>query len=173
MRSAAGAAPLVCSSLACSRRWAANSLAASSLGTRMGPGSQPGRESARQSLGWRKPNPAGRPLIEHERAHTKAKMRPSAVLRLRQDFDLACFLKPRLDLSRRPPPTEAEAVGLYRALLKKADRQLVWTDKGWFRRALRFELTVTSRLARDRLDLQRAMFEKGEWLLNNDLGGLR
>ena len=100
-------------------------------------------------------------------------MRPSSVLRLIHDYDTAQFLKPRLDLSRRPPPGEADAILLYRKLLKKAEQQLVWTDKDWFRRSLRFEFTVTSRLAEDRLDMQRCMFEKGEWLLNNDLGGLR
>eukprot|EP01063_Lacrimia_lanifica_P003220 TRINITY_DN11708_c0_g1_i1.p2 TRINITY_DN11708_c0_g1~~TRINITY_DN11708_c0_g1_i1.p2 ORF type:complete len:171 (+),score=54.47 TRINITY_DN11708_c0_g1_i1:66-578(+) len=121
----------------------------------------------------RKVNPTGRPQQEYEKQHSKRIMRPAAVIRLVKDFDSAAFLKPRLDLSRRPPPTEAEAVQLYRALLKKGERTLVWTDKGWFRRAVRFEFTVTSRLAAEKLDLQRCMFEKGEWLLNNDLGGLR
>ena len=100
-------------------------------------------------------------------------MRPASVIRLHTDFDTAAFLKPRLDLARRPQPTEYEAIALYRAILKKAERQLVWTDKTWFRRMVRLEFTVTSRLAEDKLDLQRCMFEKGEWLLNNDLGGLR
>ena len=100
-------------------------------------------------------------------------MRPFSIVRLCNDYDSAQLLKPRLDLSRRPPPTEAEAVALYRALLKKAERQLVWTDKQFFRRMLRFEFTVTSRIAEDRLDVQRCMFEKGEWLLMNDLGGMR
>eukprot|EP01061_Rhynchopus_euleeides_P021270 TRINITY_DN3469_c2_g1_i1.p2 TRINITY_DN3469_c2_g1~~TRINITY_DN3469_c2_g1_i1.p2 ORF type:complete len:160 (+),score=26.01 TRINITY_DN3469_c2_g1_i1:66-545(+) len=121
----------------------------------------------------RKVNPAGRPEEEYEKQSVKAVIRPCAVVRLHTDFDQAAFLKPRLDLSRRPQPTEREAVQLYRALLKKAERQLVWTDKRWFRRMLRFEFTITSRLAEDRLDLQRCMYEKGEWLLNNDLGGLR
>ncbi|KAJ9467870.1 hypothetical protein DIPPA_20241 [Diplonema papillatum] len=121
----------------------------------------------------RKINPAGRPAQEYEKQHPKSIMRPNSVVRLVNDYDTAAFLKPRLDLSRRPKPTEEEAIRMYRALLKKAEHQLVWTDKDWFRRAVRFEFTVTSRLAEDRLDLQRCMFEKAEWLLNNDLGGLR
>eukprot|EP00756_Hemistasia_phaeocysticola_P043733 Hpha_TRINITY_DN17306_c0_g1::TRINITY_DN17306_c0_g1_i1::g.138017::m.138017 len=136
-------------------------------------GTKAERGTSQQSIGWRKQNPNARPIAEYERLHPKAHKSPAAVLWESQDFSAACFLKPRLDLSRRGPPSEEEAVWLYRALLKKAERQLVWTSMDWFRRTLRFEFTVTSRLAKDKLDLQRNMFEKGEWLLNNDLGGLR
>ena len=87
----------------------------------------------------------------------------------------------RLKLERRRlnesvsyiPPTEPrpdEARQLYRALLKLGLRQLVVTDKEYFRQKLRHEFEVTARQTSSRV--RGLMFEKGVWMSKHKLGGI-
>jgi hypothetical protein len=71
-----------------------------------------------------------------------------------------------------PPiePTPQQACQLYRRLLKEGDRLLVITDKDFFRRKVRYELEVTSRQTSSRV--RGIMFEKGQWMVENNLGGI-
>lgn len=79
----------------------------------------------------------------------------------------------RMEASRFLPPVEPttqEATRLYRRLLKKADQQLVVTDKDFFRRRVRYEFEVTARMTSARV--RGIMFEKGNWMADNNLGGI-
>lgn len=79
----------------------------------------------------------------------------------------------RMEASRFLPPVEPtpeEAALLYRRLLKKAAKQLLITDKDYFRRKVRQEFEVTARQTSARV--RGIMFEKGSWMAANDLGGL-
>lgn len=87
----------------------------------------------------------------------------------------------RMQLERRrilesalstPPvePTGHQAVSLYRALLKAGQVHLQLTDKEYFRTKLRYEFEVTARQTSARV--RGMMFEKGQWMLKNKLGGL-
>lgn len=89
--------------------------------------------------------------------------------------------KRKLDLERRrlhdsmtyvPPvePTTDMARGLYRRMLKEGYRTLVCTDKAVYREKLRREFEVTARQTSGRV--RGVMYEKGEWMLKNKLGGL-
>lgn len=71
-----------------------------------------------------------------------------------------------------PPiePTPNQACQLYRRLLKEGDRTLVVTDKDFFRRKVRYEFEVTSRQTSSRV--RGIMFEKGQWMAANGLGGI-
>ncbi|KPI84622.1 hypothetical protein ABL78_6327 [Leptomonas seymouri] len=71
-----------------------------------------------------------------------------------------------------PPiePTPEQACRLYRRLLKEGYKTLVVTDKNFFRRKVRYEFEVTSRQTSSRV--RGVMFEKGQWLLDNKLGGI-
>ncbi|KPA77227.1 putative mitochondrial hypothetical protein [Leptomonas pyrrhocoris] len=71
-----------------------------------------------------------------------------------------------------PPiePTPEQACQLYRRLLKAAERTLVVTDKSFFRRKVRYEFEVTSRQTSSRV--RGIMFEKGQWMVENKLGGV-
>lgn len=71
-----------------------------------------------------------------------------------------------------PPvePTADMARGLYRRMLREGYRTLVCTDKNYYRTKLRYEFEVTSRQTSGRV--RGIMFEKGEWMLKNRLGGL-
>lgn len=77
------------------------------------------------------------------------------------------------DSARNTPPVEPsplEATRLYRQLLKTGRRQLALTDKEYFRRKLRYEFEVVGRKTSSRV--RGLMFEKGRWMLRNQLGGL-
>eukprot|EP00796_Vickermania_ingenoplastis_P008939 gene8939-6271_t len=79
----------------------------------------------------------------------------------------------RLESSAVPPPVEptpAAAALLYRQLLRKGYQDLIVTDKEYFRRMVRQEFEVTARRTSARV--RGIMFEKGQWLLENKLGGL-
>jgi hypothetical protein len=71
-----------------------------------------------------------------------------------------------------PPvePSAAQAVMLYRQLLKEAEATLVCTDLEFFRRSVRHEFEVTARKTSSRV--RGIMFEKGQWMLRNQLGGI-
>jgi hypothetical protein len=71
-----------------------------------------------------------------------------------------------------PPvePTPLQAATLYRRLLKQGQRDLVCTDKDYFRHKVRYEFEVTARRASGRV--RGLMFEKGNWMVSNKLGGL-
>lgn len=79
----------------------------------------------------------------------------------------------RVEASQYLPPVEptpSEACQLYRRLLKQAERQLVVTDKAYFQRKVRYEFEVTARQTSARV--RGIMFEKGQWMLENKLGGV-
>lgn len=89
--------------------------------------------------------------------------------------------KRRVQLERRrmmesaihtPPvePTGSQAVSLYRQLLKASQTQLELTDKDFFRTKVRYEFEVTARQTSARV--RGMMFEKGQWMIKNKLGGL-
>ncbi len=84
-------------------------------------------------------------------------------LEQRRQSDSAWFLPP-------VEPTPQQAIALYRQLLKKADAQLKLTDKGYFRKQLRYEFEEVARQTSGRV--RGIMFEKGKWMAKNDLGGL-
>ncbi|EPY25231.1 hypothetical protein STCU_06777 [Strigomonas culicis] len=71
-----------------------------------------------------------------------------------------------------PPiePTAAQAVQLYRALLRKGHAQLVVTDVDYFRRKVRWEFEVTARQTSGRV--RGIMFEKGWAMARGNLGGI-
>ena len=71
-----------------------------------------------------------------------------------------------------PPvePTRTQALALYRALLKTAQRDLRFTDKGYFQKTVRREFETTARRTTGRV--RGLMYEKGVWMLENKLGGL-
>lgn len=71
-----------------------------------------------------------------------------------------------------PPvePTAAQATALYRAMLKEGYATLRFTDKETYRRKLRFEFEEIARQTSGRV--RGIMFEKGKWMLKNNLGGL-
>ncbi len=71
-----------------------------------------------------------------------------------------------------PPvePTPEQARILYRQLLKKGYSDLVLTDKQYFRKVLRTEFEETARQTSGRV--RGVMFEKGKWMLQNNLGGV-
>lgn len=68
-------------------------------------------------------------------------------------------------------PTPEQARALFRGLLTKAYSELVITDKSLFRRKLREEFEITARQTSGRV--RGIMYEKGLWMLMNDLGGIR
>ena len=72
-----------------------------------------------------------------------------------------------------PPiePTPTQARGLYREMLKMASGQLRLTDMEYFRTKVRYEFEVTSRMTSARV--RGIMYEKGKWMLKNDLGGIQ
>ncbi|GET87083.1 hypothetical protein, conserved [Leishmania tarentolae] len=79
----------------------------------------------------------------------------------------------RIEASQYLPPVEPtaeQACRLYRRLLKEGHKTLVVTDKEFFRRKVRYELEVTSRQTSSRV--RGIMFEKGQWMLENKLGGI-
>ncbi|KAG5509394.1 hypothetical protein JKF63_06704 [Porcisia hertigi] len=79
----------------------------------------------------------------------------------------------RLDSSMYLPPIEPtaeQACQLYRRLLKEGYKTLVVTEKDFYRRKVRYEFEVTSRQTSSRV--RGIMFEKGQWLLENRLGGI-
>lgn len=90
--------------------------------------------------------------------------------------------KRRLDLERKrlgsslyyslPPvePSPEEAVRLYRQLIKAAESRLVVTDKAYFRRVVRNEFEITALRTSKRV--RGIMYEKGKWMLENNLGGV-
>lgn len=71
-----------------------------------------------------------------------------------------------------PPvePTPEQARILYRQLLKKGYQDLVLTDKDYYRKILRTEFEETARQTSGRV--RGVMFEKGKWMLANNLGGV-
>jgi hypothetical protein len=74
---------------------------------------------------------------------------------------------------RIPPvdPTPEMARSLYRQMLKMGYATLVLTDKSYYRQKLRYEFEVTARMTSARV--RGMMFEKGKWMLRNQLGGLQ
>jgi hypothetical protein len=71
-----------------------------------------------------------------------------------------------------PPvePSAAQATRLYRAMLKDGTARLRLTDKAFFKRRLREEFEVTARRTSARV--RGMMYEKGQWMLRNDMGGI-
>lgn len=71
-----------------------------------------------------------------------------------------------------PPvePTPEMARSLYRQLLKAGRSTLICTDKEYYRQKLREEFEVTARQTSGRV--RGIMFEKGQWMVQNKLGGL-
>lgn len=67
-------------------------------------------------------------------------------------------------------PTPEDAKILYRHMLKEGYRTLRLTDKDFFRRKLREEFEITSRQTSSRV--RGLMFEKGQWMLKNNMGGI-
>lgn len=79
----------------------------------------------------------------------------------------------RIEFSQYMPPIEpttAQACQLYRSMLKEAEKVLTLTDKKYFRQKVRFEFEVTARQTSGRV--RGIMFEKGQWMLANRLGGI-
>lgn len=79
----------------------------------------------------------------------------------------------RLRVSAAPPPvdpTAVEACRLYHQLLRMGNKTLVVTDKKYFQKTVRHEFEVTARRTSARV--RGIMFEKGKWMLANDLGGV-
>jgi phage/plasmid primase-like uncharacterized protein len=77
------------------------------------------------------------------------------------------------DAARYMPPVEPtvqQAAQLYRQLLKKSRSTLVLTDGAYFQKKVRHEFEVTARRTSARV--RGIMFEKGQWLVANNLGGL-
>jgi hypothetical protein len=71
-----------------------------------------------------------------------------------------------------PPvePTPEMARSLYRQMLKESHKTLLCTDKEYFRLKVREEFEVTARQTSSRV--RGIMFEKGQWMVKNRLGGL-
>ena len=71
-----------------------------------------------------------------------------------------------------PPiePSPRQAATLYRQLLKTGNSTLVATDKDFFRRKVRDEFEITARRTSARV--RGIMYEKGQWMVANSLGGL-
>jgi hypothetical protein len=71
-----------------------------------------------------------------------------------------------------PPvePTPEQARTLYRQMLKKGYKDLVLTDKQYYRKVLRTEFEETARQTSGRV--RGVMYEKGKWMLQNNLGGV-
>eukprot|EP00758_Cryptobia_borreli_P018260 Tbor_TRINITY_DN6640_c0_g1::TRINITY_DN6640_c0_g1_i1::g.3062::m.3062 len=67
------------------------------------------------------------------------------------------------------PPAE-DAIRLYRGLMKEAKKKMKLTDIEFFRVNLRHEFEITARQTSGRV--RGLMYEKGLWMLKNDLGGL-
>ena len=91
------------------------------------------------------------------------------------------IVKRRKDLEERriseartytPPvePTRSQSIALYRRLMKASETTLRLTNKKLFRDKLRSEFLVTARRTSGRV--RGLMFEKGEWMVANKLGGL-
>ncbi|KAH9597854.1 hypothetical protein LSM04_003401 [Trypanosoma melophagium] len=67
-------------------------------------------------------------------------------------------------------PTPEQACTLYRQLLKAGHAQLRVTDKNYYMKKVRYEFEVTARQTSARV--RGIMFEKGQWMLKNKLGGI-
>ncbi|ESL06113.1 hypothetical protein TRSC58_06218 [Trypanosoma rangeli SC58] len=79
----------------------------------------------------------------------------------------------RIDASRYYPPVEPtpqQACMLYRSLLKAGHAQLRVTDKAYYARKVRQEFEVTARQTSARV--RGIMYERGQWMLQNKLGGV-
>ncbi|RNF18505.1 hypothetical protein TcG_05007 [Trypanosoma cruzi] len=79
----------------------------------------------------------------------------------------------RIDASRYYAPVEPtpqQACTLYRQLLKAGHAQLRVTDKAYYVRKLRREFEVTARQTSARV--RGIMYERGQWMLLNKLGGI-
>ena len=81
----------------------------------------------------------------------------------RRRLDAATYVPPQ-------EPTAEQARQLYRAMLKAGRAQLRLTDPEFYRQKLRHEFEVTARRTTARV--RGVMFEKGQWMLRNKLGGL-
>ena len=109
-------------------------------------------------------------FIRHRNRYTKAHadfLRASArrdVLEKRRVADARTFIPP-------VEPTREDARRLYKQLLAAGRARLTLTDKEYFRRKLRQEFEVTARKTSARV--RGVMYEKGQWMLKHDLGGLR
>ena len=68
-------------------------------------------------------------------------------------------------------PTPDQARELYRRMLKEGYKTLQLTDKEYYKAKLRFEFEVTARQTSSRV--RGLMYEKGQWMLKNKLGGLQ
>uniref|UniRef100_A0A7S1Q2I6 Complex 1 LYR protein domain-containing protein n=1 Tax=Neobodo designis TaxID=312471 RepID=A0A7S1Q2I6_NEODS len=109
----------------------------------------------------RVPTRLGKAQQPRENLHRAAKRRKE--LEERRMHDAATYVPP-------VEPSPAQAVALYRQLLKVAEKTLVCTDKAYFRRKVRHEFEVTARMTSSRV--RGIMYEKGQWLVKNDLGGV-
>ena len=96
--------------------------------------------------------------VDHERIVQRRRK-----LEERRQKEAAFFLPP-------VEPTPEQARILYRQLLKKGYQDLVLTDKDYFRKVLRTEFEETARQTSGRV--RGVMFEKGKWMLENNLGGV-
>jgi hypothetical protein len=103
----------------------------------------------------------GRPKLLKSNLNRVAKRRKQ--LEERRMEDAASYVPP-------VEPSPQQAAVLYRQLLKTADDVLVCTDKDYFRRKVRHEFEVTARMTSSRV--RGLMYEKGQWLVRNELGGV-
>ena len=67
-------------------------------------------------------------------------------------------------------PTPQDATTLYRHMLKEGYKTLELTDKKFFKKKLREEFEITARQTSSRV--RGLMYEKGQWMLKNKMGGL-
>lgn len=71
-----------------------------------------------------------------------------------------------------PPiePSPQQARSLYREMLREGYNTITLTDKQYYKKKLREEFEVTARLTSARV--RGMMYEKGKWMLKNNLGGI-
>lgn len=92
---------------------------------------------------------------------TRANARRSLLERKR--FEASRYLSP-------VEPTPSQACSLYLRFLKESEKRLLVSDKNFFRRKVRSEMEVTARQTSARV--RGIMYEKGKWMLENELGGV-